>query len=96
MNIIGLIFFGIFLLVMITLIIAMLVSLIRQGDERRQMIVWKASTMALVGTMGSLVFGIVKSIVNGQDMRVNPLSTLTAAAVIYFVVFLYYKKKYGN
>lgn len=90
-----LIFFGIFLLVMIVLDIALLVSLIRPGDERRQIIVWKSSTWALIGTTGGLMIGIVKSIILGHAMNVNPLVTITTAAIIYFICFLFYKKKYG-
>lgn len=93
---IGLILFGVYLLVMIILDIGMLVSLIRPGDERRQMIVWKASTWTLVATMGSLFVGIIEGIVKVQEMSINPFSTLTATATIYFVCLLYYKRKYGD
>lgn len=93
---IGLILFGVYLLVMLILDIGMLVSLIRPGDERRQMIVWKASTWTLVATMGSLVVGIIEGIVKVQEMSINPFSTLTATATIYFVCLLYYKRKYGD
>lgn len=93
---IGLILFGVYLLVMIILDIGMLISLMRPGDERRQMIVWKASTWTLVATMGSLVVGIIEGIVKVQEMSINPFSTLTATATIYFVCLLYYKRKYGD
>lgn len=93
---IGLILFGVYLLVMLILDIGMLVSLMRPGDERRQMIVWKASTWTLVATMGSLVVGIIEGIVKVQEMSINPFSTLTATATIYFVCLLYYKRKYGD
>lgn len=96
MSKIGLILFGIYLLIMIILDIAMIVSLIKPGDERRQMIVWKASTWTLVATTGSLVFGIIENIVKVEVMSVNPFTTLTATATIYFICLLYYTKKYGN
>ena len=44
MTEVGLVLFAVFLLVLIGLDVAMLVSLVRPGDERRKMIVWKAST----------------------------------------------------
>ena len=44
MTEIGLLAFGVFLLLLIVLDVGMIVSLVRQGDERRQMIVWKTST----------------------------------------------------
>ena len=43
MGTFGLILFGLYLLAMIVLDIAMIISLLKPGDERRQMIVWKAS-----------------------------------------------------
>lgn len=88
--------FGIYLLTMIILDFAMIVSLVKQGDERRQMIVWKASTLTLAATTGSLVFNIIESIMNVQEMRVNPFFILTATATIYFICLLYYRKKYGD
>ena len=46
--------FLIFLLVFILLDLAMIVSLLRTGDERRQLIVWKASTGTLLIVVLSL------------------------------------------
>lgn len=92
----GLIIFGIYLLVMIILDVSMLVSLAKMGDERRQLIVWKASTLTLLATMGSLVIGIIESIVKVESMNVNSFTTLTAAATVYFISLLYYRKKHGN
>ena len=54
-----LVVFGVFLLALIILDIAMIVSLVRTGDERRQLMVWKASTLTLVAVMGSLILHIV-------------------------------------
>ena len=53
--------FLLFLAVLLILDIAMLVSLIRPGDERRMMIVWKASTWTLLGTVGNLVISTVET-----------------------------------
>lgn len=91
-----LVLFGGYLLVVMVLDIGMIISLMRPGDERRQMIVWKASTWTLIGVTGSLMFGIMKSIVNVERMSVNPFSTLTGAATLYFLCLLYYRKKYGD
>lgn len=96
MNKIGLILFGVYLLLMIILDIAMIISLIKPGDERRAVIVWKASTWTLMGTVGSLAYGIIKSIVHMGEMSMNPFATLTAAATMYFIMLLYYRKKYGG
>lgn len=96
MNNFGLVLFGVYLLVMIILDIAMIISLIKPGDERRQMIVWKAGTWTLAATMGSLIFCIAESIIKVERMSVNPFTMLTSAATIYFICLLYYKKKYGG
>ena len=85
-----------FLAVLLILDIAMLVSLIRPGDERRMMIVWKASTWTLLGTVGNLVISTVECVVRGQQLCVNPFITLSVAAMFYFGFLVYYRKKYGG
>lgn len=95
MNVFGLVLFGIYLCVVLIMDIAMIISLIRTGDERRQMIVWKSSTWAMIGTTGNLLLGIIKNVIHVQRMSVNPLTVLTAAATIYFICLLYYKRKHG-
>ena len=84
------------LLLLLILDVAMLVSLIRPGDERRMLIVWKASTWTLTGTMGSLVIHIVECVVRSEPLCVNPFVTLSVAAMFYFVLLLYYRRKYGS
>ena len=91
-----LILFGLFLLGTIVLDVAMVVSLARPGDERRQMIVWKASTYTLLGTAGSLCLSIVEKLVRMEPMAVNPFVTLGAAAIIYFLFLLYFRHKHGG
>ena len=87
--------FFLFLLLLMTLDIAMIVSLLKTGDERRQLIVWKASTGTLLIVVLSLVIQIAESIVRSQAMETNPFITLSVAAVIYFIELLYYKKRYS-
>ena len=72
MTEIGLLAFGVFLLLLIVLDVGMIVSLVRQGDERRQMIVWKTSTYTLLGASGALVLDIIENLVRSQPMAVNP------------------------
>ena len=52
MENLALVLFGIFLLILIVLDIAMIVSLLRTGDERRQLIVWKASAVSYTHLCG--------------------------------------------
>lgn len=61
--------FLIFLLVLILLDLAMIVSLLRTGDERRQLIVWKASTGTLLIVVLSLVIDIIESVMKNQAME---------------------------
>ena len=96
MTEVGLVLFAVFLLVLIGLDVAMLVSLVRPGEERRKLIVWKASTWTLTGTVGSLVISTVECVVRSQQLCVNPFITLSVAAMLYFVCLLYYRKKYGG
>ena len=88
--------FFLFLAILLILDIAMLISLVRLGDERRMMIVWKSSTWTLIGTMGSLAISTVECIVRSERLCVNPFITLSVAAMLYFVCLLYYRKKYGG
>lgn len=92
----GLVLFAIYLLFVIIMDAAMLISLIKTGDERRQMIVWKSSTFTLFATMGALAVSIIESLVTTAPMRANPMITLTVAATMYFISMLYYRRKHGN
>ncbi|MFV0560832.1 MAG: hypothetical protein ACK5NA_08960 [Enterococcus sp.] len=82
--------------VIICLDIAMVISLIRKGDERRQMIVWKSSTYTLLVTVSVLLLDICESAITQKYSGVNPTIFLTVIAVIYFITLLLYKKKYGD
>ena len=88
--------FFLFLLALILLDIAMIVSLMRTGDERRQLIVWKASAFTLLSTVGALAIDIVGSIARHEAMQVNPVIKLSVTATVYFLALMYYKKRYGD
>ena len=88
--------FLIFLLVLILLDLAMIVSLLRTGDERRQLIVWKASTGTLLIVVLSLVIDIIESVMRNQAMENNPFVSLSVTAIVYFIELLYYKRKYSS
>lgn len=87
--------FLIFLLVLILLDLAMIVSLLRTGDEKRQLIVWKASTGTLLIVVLSLVIDIIESVMRNQAMENNPFVSLSVTAIVYFIELLYYKRKYS-
>ena len=93
---IALAFFGIILLALIIMDILMIISLMRTGDERRQLIVWKASTFTLLVVVGTLVIDVAESAIRTEAMTINPFVKLSVTAMVYFLTLLYYKKRYGD
>ena len=87
--------FLLFLLGIAALDIALVVSLIRPGDERRQLIVWKASASTLGGVAGYLVLRVILNFVRGYE-ALNPYTLLTVIAAMYFVFLLYHRSRYGG
>ena len=96
MEKVALIVFGLFLLTLLALDIAMVVSLMKTGDERRQLIVWKSSSFTLLVVVGSLIIDIAQSIVTVEAMQINPFIKLSVTAIVYFLSLLYYRKRYGD
>lgn len=88
--------FVIFLLVLIVLDVLMIYSLFRTGDERRQLIVWKASAFTLLVVSLTLVFDVIQSLVESEAMLVSPFTKLSVTAMVYFLSLLYYRKRYGD
>ena len=89
------------LLIFLILIAAMFVSLARQGDERRRMIVQTASANTFAVTVVYILFcaieGVVRSIVRGEPMEeMNPIVTLMTIAITYTFELFYFKRKYGD
>ena len=85
-----------FLLVLIFLDLAMVVSMLRPGDERKQMIVWKTSAFTLLVAVLTLVFDIVEALIKGEAVLVNPFIHLSVVAMVYFVTLMVEKKRYGG
>lgn len=94
--------FFIFLLVLITLNVAMFISLGKQGDERRKAIVGKASANAFAVTVVYLLYCVAENIFlvatrkNLSPEGMNPFIMLSVLAIIYYVFLVYYKKKFGD
>lgn len=76
--------------------IAMLVTLLRPGDERNQIIVWKASSFTLISVVGCLILDVIENFVRAQSMVINPFVHLEVIAIVYFVSLVYYKRKLGG
>ncbi len=92
----AMIFLGIVLLVFTVLDIFMLVSLLKPGDERNQVIVWKASSFTLFAMVGANILDVIENFVRAQPMSQNPFIQLEIAAIIYFVTLMFYKRKHGG
>ncbi len=92
-----LICFGIFLLALIALDIVMIISLLKPGDERKQLIVWKASAFTLLVAVFGLVIDIIEAIVKVEAMAINPFyKTQRYCNDLRCISLLAFKKKHGN
>lgn len=92
----AMIFLGVVLAVFVILDVYMLVSLLKPGDERNQIIVWKASSFTLVGMVGANILTVIEKFVTAQPLTQNPFVQLEVFAIIYFVSLMYYKKRHGG
>ena len=81
------------------LIVWMLVTLVRSevDDERRKLIVGKASTWTLIATVGGNLIEVIEVAVqqpNGEP--VAPFVRLVVAALMYAIFLGWFKRKYGG
>ena len=90
------IFLGVVLLIFTVLDVIMLVSLLIPGDERNQVIVWKASSFTLLATIGAKILDVIENFVKAQPMTANPFIQLEVAAILYFIALMYYRRKHGG
>lgn len=90
----------IFLIVVLLLFAAvdlvMVVTLLRPGDERGQVVVWKASAWTLLAVVGTLILDVIENVVRGQYVSVNPFILLEVTATIYCVALVVIKKRHGG
>lgn len=94
-----LILFAIFLLACLASIAVMFASLAKKGDERRQMIIAKASTWSFLVVMGSIVIRIIMRLagVSQDGNYISTLfSTLVGGSIVFLVSLAYYQKRYGG
>ena len=92
----AMIFLGVVLAVFTVLDIFMLVTLLKPGDERNQIIVWKASSFTLLGVVGANILTVIEKFVTAQPLTQNPFVQLEVFAIMYFVSLLYYKRKHSG
>ena len=88
------------LLVCIVLIAVMFASLLRQGDERRQSVIDKASASSFAVLAAYLLLraalSLVRSFQGGYSWQLDPLATLALAAVIYTAFLAFFKRISGK
>ena len=92
----AMIFLIVVLLIFAALDLVMLVTLLRPGYERGQVVVWKASAWTLLAMVGSLILDVIYNFVRGQYMSVNPFVMLEVMAIIYCVALVVIKKRHGG
>ncbi|MCG4697418.1 hypothetical protein L0P22_03915 [Anaerobutyricum soehngenii] len=92
----AMIFLGVVLAVFAVLDIFMLVTLLKPGDERNQIIVWKASSFTLLGVVGANILTVIEKFVTAQPLTQNPFVQLEVFAIMYFVSLMYYKRKHSG
>ncbi|HWR23990.1 MAG TPA: hypothetical protein VN366_11010 [Feifaniaceae bacterium] len=87
---------GIFIVMSIS-IGYMLVSLAKQGDERKTLIKAKAMSGAFIVVIGILAIRIIASIVANRQLEgLNPLIFLAVISIVFFILLIYNKKRYGG
>ena len=92
----AMIFLGVVLAVFTVLDIFMLVTLLKPGDGRNQIIVWKASSFTLLGVVGANILTVIEKFVTAQPLTQNPFVQLEVFAIMYFVSLMYYKRKHSG
>ena len=94
-----LVLFLLFLLGTLVLIGVMFASILRQGDERRRMILLHAGSTSFTANAGWLevVTGIWGSVTAGRPIELqNPVVMLMTAAIVYCASLAWYKRKFGD
>ena len=97
----AIIVFFILTISMFVVIGLLLTSIAKQGDERKELIKTKTMTYTFVSVVGLLVFEIFESIylIFVKEMKpegINPFIFLVTISVVFLIILLYNKKKYGD
>ena len=93
--------FFLFLALLLALNVGMILSLGRQGDERRRMIVSRASANTFFITVAYLCFRVGENLYRGiaqglPAQGLDPFVTLSVLAILYAVQLLYFKRRFGG
>lgn len=85
-----------FLALSAALIVWMFISLVRLGDERRQLIVGKACTFSFMGMAGYLLLRTLVFLLGEGRELLHPLITLMVAAYLFAGSLAWYRHKLGG
>ena len=93
--------FLLFLALLLALNVGMIVSLGRQGDERRRTIVGRASTNTFFVTVAYLCLQVGENLYRGMvqglpAQGLDPFITLSVLAIMYTVQLIYFKRRFGG
>ena len=92
----GALIFLVVLLIFAGLDVFLVVTLFHPGDERGQLMVWKAGSPTLLVLSLVLVLDVAHNMVTGQPEMVNPFTHLTITAIVYFCTLMYFRRKHGG
>ena len=91
---------GLFVLIFIGVLPAlfMWISLLRQGDERRKMILEKSCTFTLAVYTFTMLIDLIGSAFNAEifDPLQSNLNHLGVIGVLFAITLFFTKRKYGN
>lgn len=92
---IGAVLFLILILAICILDVAMFISLVKPGDERKMIILWKTCTYTFAVVVGWLFLEVLENLIRGYQ-GVNPFTMLSVISILYFITLLYQKQKHGG
>ena len=73
----------------------MLITLLRPGDERGQLIVWKASAYTLLSVTSYTLLTVIACLLRGEALAINPLVHLEMTATIYCIALLVIRRRHA-
>lgn len=93
------IFLGI-IVICLGMIAFMLITMIKQGDERNEIIISRSCRNTLFAMLGYLIVCMIEQVFHAfHEMEiegVNPFWQMIILAVFYLIQLFYYKRKYGD
>ncbi|WP_236874589.1 hypothetical protein [Clostridioides difficile] len=67
----------------------------KPGDERNQIIVWKASSYTLLVVIGVMILNVIQEFIGERVAPINPLIQLELTAIVYFIALMIFKKRHS-